>query len=220
MSIIVELSIPVDRFDLGRRLDIPDDGQVKLEPIVPLGEDFVPLLWLYASSPEVFEEGLRTDGGVKNVRRLLESDGVILYGVEWTDPPDDFFAVLRANGGSILTGNGDTDQWQFELRFPDNDALSAFKQACDRSDLPTDVRRVYDEREPEEPTEPVYGLTGPQREALLLAVRNGYYDIPRRETTVELAEELGISDQAVTERLRRAITTLVQNSLLGRDTDE
>ncbi|WP_249361517.1 helix-turn-helix domain-containing protein [Haloterrigena sp. H1] len=33
----------------------------------------------------------------------------------------------------------------------------------------------------------------------------GYYDIPRGCTTAELADELGISDQAVTERLRRAI---------------
>lgn len=41
----------------------------------------------------------------------------------------------------------------------------------------------------------------------------GYYDIPRGCTTKELADELGISDQAVTERLRRAIGSLVRHTL-------
>ncbi|WP_336362866.1 helix-turn-helix domain-containing protein [Halalkalicoccus salilacus] len=49
---------------------------------------------------------------------------------------------------------------------------------------------------------PWYVLTEPQRRATRLAVRKGYYDIPRGCTTKELADELGISDQAVTERLR------------------
>jgi predicted DNA binding protein len=59
-----------------------------------------------------------------------------------------------------------------------------------------------------------YGLTPRQRRTLELAVRRGYYDIPRRCTTIELADELGISDQAVTERLRRGIVTFVTNALL------
>ncbi|RLM81550.1 helix-turn-helix domain-containing protein, partial [Halobellus sp. Atlit-38R] len=59
-----------------------------------------------------------------------------------------------------------------------------------------------------------YGLSEPQREALTLAVQMGYYDIPRGCTTQELASELGISDQAVTERLRRAIGAFVRRALL------
>ncbi|MEF8776007.1 MAG: helix-turn-helix domain-containing protein [Haloarculaceae archaeon] len=47
------------------------------------------------------------------------------------------------------------------------------------------------------------GLTAAQREALLRAVRGGYYSIPRETSTMDLAEELTIFDQAVTERLRR-----------------
>ncbi|GAB3704987.1 helix-turn-helix domain-containing protein [Halorubrum pallidum] len=41
----------------------------------------------------------------------------------------------------------------------------------------------------------------------------GYYEIPRGCTTKELADELEISDQAVTERLRRAIVALVTYTL-------
>jgi predicted DNA binding protein len=45
------------------------------------------------------------------------------------------------------------------------------------------------------------------------AVEEGYYSIPRGISTKELAEEFDISDQALTERLRRAIITLVTNTL-------
>jgi predicted DNA binding protein len=79
------------------------------------------------------------------------------------------------------------------------------------------VIRVYNPTTPD--AGPWYGLTTAQREALVLAVESGYYDIPRTCTTVEVAEELGISDQAVTERLRRAIVNLVDNSLLVAEED-
>lgn len=77
------------------------------------------------------------------------------------------------------------------------------------------MRRIYNPSKPE--VGPWYGLTAPQREALLLAVHRGYYNIPRQCTTVELAEQLDISDQAVTERLRRAIVTLTTNTLLENE---
>nr|WP_084383819.1 helix-turn-helix domain-containing protein [Halalkalicoccus paucihalophilus] len=60
---------------------------------------------------------------------------------------------------------------------------------------------------------PWFGLTPIQRETLLLAIERGYYEIPRQCTTLKLAEELGVSDQAITERLRRAIVTLVSNTV-------
>jgi hypothetical protein len=44
-------------------------------------------------------------------------------------------------------------------------------------------------------------------------VEGGYYDIPRRMSTKDLAEEFGVSDQAITERLRRAIVALTENTI-------
>ena len=60
-----------------------------------------------------------------------------------------------------------------------------------------------------------YGVTQPQRETLMRAVQRGYYSIPRQMSTQDLAEDLDISDQAVTERLRRAIVTLTENTLIA-----
>ncbi|MFC7057333.1 helix-turn-helix domain-containing protein [Halovenus salina] len=44
--------------------------------------------------------------------------------------------------------------------------------------------------------------------------REGYYSLPRQASTQELAETFDVSDQAITERLRRAIEMLVTNTLL------
>jgi predicted DNA binding protein len=49
---------------------------------------------------------------------------------------------------------------------------------------------------------------------LIDANENGYYALPRGTSTKELAESFGISDQAVTERLRRGISNLLTNTLL------
>lgn len=47
------------------------------------------------------------------------------------------------------------------------------------------------------------GLTTRQRETLRLAADRCYFEIPRRATLADLADELGVSDQAISERLRR-----------------
>lgn len=54
-------------------------------------------------------------------------------------------------------------------------------------------------------------LTPRQLEALLLAVREGYYETPRRVEAEELAERLGIGRSTLQEHLRKA-----ERALLGR----
>jgi predicted DNA binding protein len=58
------------------------------------------------------------------------------------------------------------------------------------------------------------GLTAPQREALTLAVESGYYDVPADVTLDSLSELLGITSQALSERLNRGTKTLVEATLL------
>jgi predicted DNA binding protein len=58
-------------------------------------------------------------------------------------------------------------------------------------------------------------LTAEQREALSRAVEAGYFDVPRRTTLVGLARELGISDTATSQRLRRGVATVLQDSSLA-----
>jgi predicted DNA binding protein len=52
-------------------------------------------------------------------------------------------------------------------------------------------------------------LTARQRETLRLAHERGYFEIPREVTLDDLADELGVSNQAVSERLRRGCTHVI-----------
>jgi predicted DNA binding protein len=58
-----------------------------------------------------------------------------------------------------------------------------------------------------------YGLTAPQRQALLLAVEHGYYDVPRNGTLTDIAGELDISEQAASQRLRRGTRSLLRSTI-------
>jgi predicted DNA binding protein len=54
---------------------------------------------------------------------------------------------------------------------------------------------------------------------LVAAVEEGYFAVPRRTTLVEIAEGIRVSDQAVSERLRRALLK-PSTPAVGSDTDE
>ena len=57
------------------------------------------------------------------------------------------------------------------------------------------------------------GLTDQQYEALRIAYELGYFEIPRRASLEEVAAELGISASSVSERLRRAETELIEETV-------
>ncbi|WP_081461306.1 helix-turn-helix domain-containing protein [Halalkalicoccus jeotgali] len=52
-----------------------------------------------------------------------------------------------------------------------------------------------------------------QHDTLVTALSAGYYGIPRDLSMKELAGELGITPQALSNRLRRGHGTLVENAL-------
>jgi hypothetical protein len=63
------------------------------------------------------------------------------------------------------------------------------------------------------PDSPVYLLTEKQRLVLFKAHKMGYYDVPRRITTQELAVCLGVVNSTVVEHLRKAEQRLIEHIL-------
>jgi hypothetical protein len=68
------------------------------------------------------------------------------------------------------------------------------------------------------PFSPLNQLTEKQREVLVAAFKNGYYDIPRRINTQQLSKKLGIGDSTLAEHLRKAERRLIIN-LLTQNSD-
>jgi len=211
MSVIVKFHVPANEFELGRILGVEGVSSIELESLVPLGEATVPLFWIHNTPKEAFVESIRRHPTVTDAVEVDTFDDRVLFTLDWDAGRDHVIQGIRANDGQVLSALGQTDAWRFEIRFPDHEQFSAFTTHCEDAGVSLNIVRVYNPTDTD--AGPWYGLTEPQREAISLAVEMGYYDIPRRCTTKELAEELGISDQAVTERLRRAIEGLVSNAL-------
>jgi hypothetical protein len=63
------------------------------------------------------------------------------------------------------------------------------------------------------PISPLNQLTERQREVLIAAHRLGYYDVPRKITSEELAKKLNLVDSTVVEHLRKAEQRLITHIL-------
>ncbi len=217
MSVITELRIPPDDFELGQILSLDTASAIELETLVPSGDATVPLFWVYEPVGDEFLDAVDRYPTVNSVTRMEEFGDRTLFRLDWDASQDHLFQCILNHEGQVLSATGTTNGWHFEMRFPSREALSGCQACCDDAHISMDFVRIYNPTDPE--AGPWYGLTEPQREALMLAVRLGYYDIPRGCTTAELADELGISDQAVTERLRRAIGAFVRHTLLSPESE-
>jgi predicted DNA binding protein len=217
MAVIIDLALPSQQFELGRILGMVGDTSVVLETMVPLGERTVPFFRVHGEENE-FEESVRGHPAVNDIDVVSTHDGEVLYALDWDISDDTFFEGLIETEANLLEARGVTETWSFELRFPSHDHLSSFQGHCTEHDIPIDVKRLYNPTKPG--AGPWYGLSAPQRMTLARAVESGYYSIPRQISTQDLAVEFGITDQAVTERLRRAIRNLVTSTLLVTERDE
>jgi predicted DNA binding protein len=211
MSVIAELQVAGSEFALGRVLEAVSGTAIELENMVPLGKTPVPFFWVHNTQREEFEANFADQETVQDITKIDELDGRTLYALEWRIDRDALFQGIEEQNAQILGATATMLDWEFELRFPAHEALSDFQRYCNRERIELSIRRIYNPTKPG--TGPWFGLTPRQRETLLLAAEMGYYEIPRQCSTIDLAEELGISDQAVTERLRRAIVTLLSNTL-------
>jgi len=217
MSVVVELAVPSEAFQLGQILRVEEPARVTLETMVPLGGRPTPFVRVKHDTRRSFQRSVGQHQAVVHIEEVNTHDDETLYALEWDPSEDTLFRKILDMDVTLLGATGGAETWQFELRFPTHDALSEFQGYYIDHEINVVVQRIYNPTRPE--ARPWYGLTPPQRVTLARAVETGYYSLPRETSTIELAEQFDISDQAVTERLRRGITTLVTNTLLANEDD-
>ncbi len=214
MSVIAHLRVPADAFELGQILDVSGGRSIVLENLVPLGEQAVPFFTIHGTEEsQAFREAVQRHPTVADIQAVSSHKDRTLFALDWDVSQDRLFTGIEETRAHLLGATGGPDTWEFELRFRSHESLSDFKEYCSEANISLEVGRIYNPTRPE--SGPFYGLTQRQRDTLVRAVQGGYYSLPREISTQDLADEFGISDQAVTERLRRAIVALVDNSLVA-----
>lgn len=217
MSVVADISIPADQFALGRLLEVRSGVRVRLESVIPTGETTIPYFWVQSAGAAAVEAALRESALVEEVRVLDELDGETLFRVRWCEDATDFVRTITQSDAVVLDGVCHGDHWSFKLRFEEYDDLSAFYRTVVDSGIPIDLEGVQDPIESTGTT--VFDLTVEQREALRIALEEGYFDVPRGATLVDLAEKLGISDSAVSQRIRRGLTKVLSVAVVQGPSD-
>jgi predicted DNA binding protein len=214
MSVIVDVTVPADDFTLGAALSANPGIRLSLERIIPIGNTFVPYLWASNEDLDEIKEAFTQETDVESFIVADTVNDEALIRVDWAEGVDGLLEAMIETSAAVLEGNGEADTWHFQLRFDSHEALSDFYQRCVDAGVRLDIESVHNPGITSDLTIR-YDLTDEQRKTLQLALDEGYFAVPRGINLTELAEKLGISDSAVSQRLRRAITTVLIESKLG-----
>jgi hypothetical protein len=182
--------------------------------------DAVPLrnlFWAAGGDFEAFESALADDPTITAFERIAEENGARLYRVQYAEdvPEVEAYRASVELDGVVLRAENDGGGWVVRMRFPDREDIASFCERCWAADFDLRIRAVYDQHE--QSPERRYGLTETQYETLVTAFRSGYFAIPRGASLQDVADELGVSSQAASERLRRGMKTLVRATLADLD---
>ncbi|UPW00974.1 helix-turn-helix domain-containing protein [Halorussus gelatinilyticus] len=214
MSVIAELSIPVEDFPLGRALAVTPNMQIELERIVPTDTGALPFFWVRGDDVDAFVAELREETDVDAISILDRFEDGALIRATWTATPGFVEGILRSEA-TLLEVTRYDDVWRFRLRSPDREAVAALQRYCAENDIDLRLDRISSLGEVESGQQ--YGLTDDQRRTIVTAFEAGYFDDPRGTTLEELGTEFDISPRAVSKRLRRGLRNLVDATLITDD---
>lgn len=216
VSVLVEFSIGMDGLAFESTLQRVD-ARVDVEQTYATDpERPILFVWVTCDDLSAFEAAMAEDPTVADVQSLSTVDGRRLYRLQVSGETETvLYPAWVSLGGEALDAYFENGRWHSRARFPDRDSLAAYEEFLDQNGLSFEMKRLYDATSVSGtgPAAADDGLTAQQRRTLLLAYERGFFDIPRRATAAELATELDVSRQAVSERLRRGYATLVERYL-------
>lgn len=211
MVIVTTLSLPSETFTSDSR-SLPPDVELEFEPFVPVGDGSRALLHVTGGDRDEVRELLGRVEAVESHSVLESSSEHHLVRVVWCDSPTGVFDCVRCSDATLLSVVATGEEWRLQVQFEEQGDVSRFQTCCRESEVSMRLLRLDRNGVPDSslPLQPK------QRQTLELALELGYFDIPREKTLQDLAEELGISDQSVSERLRRGLSTILEETLSER----
>ena len=184
------------------------EATLRLLTGVPRGNRALELGEVRAADPRPVTDAIRDHpdiaayeelyAGDERVIAQYEADERALYEFLWASslPPE--FPILVEDG-----------EMEFALTAT-QEAFDAFAAALEERGLRYDLLSLV------HADEKGSLLTERQRECLLAALREGYFEVPRACTLAELAETLGVDKSTVSETIRRGQARVLEEFLVGR----
>lgn len=213
---LVRARLPTESFALAETLATVPDLQVTCASHVATGEEAImPLVWFQTPADDSsLAAALEGDPTVAGAEQLVNTDDRSLYRIEWTHDIRSICQILLNSTASLLDATANERYWCVEILYSDREALQETSTFCEQYNVSFEIEALRT-LDPELTTQ--CGLTAAQYEALTVACRLGYFAVPREADLNEVAETIGISHQALSERLRRAHETLI-TAVLGETT--
>jgi predicted DNA binding protein len=214
MSVIVEFSLSSPRLVLHaattavpgvtleiESVDVANDGGVKTVASAEGGD------------LDAFDQAVREDPTTTAVRLLDDLPERRLYSYRHSSQSEPTLcADWLELGAAQLDCECRDGSWQLRARFPGRDALTEFESICQSEGVEFTLHRI----DGESAGDTLDPLTDAQREALCVALDVGYLDVPRTAELSAVADELSVSEQSTSERLRRATRNLAVDALPDR----
>jgi len=204
--------LPAAGFALVELFERVPDAAVELEPAVANPDDHA-LLMIEADAHRAVDAALRSSPSVAAVERFGHEQHQARYRVTWEGRARRVIRRLVAEGVTLTGLHGASGCWKLRVLAPDRAATARAYDAledlgCDPSCQSITTLKNGWANHP--------GMSDKQHQALTRAFEFGYYDIPRGITIEELASDLGISHQALSERFRRAHRELIEETRMIR----
>lgn len=180
-------------------------------------EEMAWLFWAAGDDLPAFDAEIEADPSVDDASILLDGERR-LYQVRLSQAGQNAtvsFCWARY-GSSFLSGERTEHGWLIRLNFPDQEAIRSFVDCAKKRDpVSVSLERLY---RVDTSDQPPYGLTRLQEEAISTALKMGYFEVPRSTTLSGVADQLGISDTAASQRLRRGMRQLILATISAGDT--
>ncbi|WP_227355411.1 helix-turn-helix domain-containing protein [Haladaptatus salinisoli] len=221
MAVIGDFTVPAESFALDAALADAPDMIVRADRLASHStEGVLPFLWATKGDFETFREALRNDSTVKSATVAAERSGSVLYQLKWNQNFVDLINEMIDQHAAIVEADARAGSWRLKLRFTEEGEVSSFQRHFSDTGVTFEVNQLY---RPDAPRQREYDLTPEQRDTLVTALDKGYFEIPRDISIEELADEFGISANAISQRIRRGSANLVRNTLTitaDRERDE
>lgn len=215
MALIVEFAVPTGKFALSETLASVPNATLEVGRVVADASDSITAyVWARAPDFEALEAAFGADPTVRSLTVLSEAGDERSYRMTWDEPIDLLVHVMTEQQGTVIHAANRGDAWALRVSFPEGDALEQaqeLKELARRNEFSLEVQGIYrtDEYRGAKPE-----MTGPQQEALVAAFEAGYFEVPKGVTLAELAEAEGVSHQAMSERIRRGVHYLIEQTLV------